>query len=160
MADAPIKTWKSLDTFRFWCQKVLPLVFDDSISYYEVLCKLASSLNDVINDVEYIGQQIGIEGSGGLEDLFKEIEKQLQELQAQVDAIENGDYVDLYINSIANWIDQNLSQVVGRVMKFINFGLSSDGYFVAYIPETWDFISFDTVVNPDSPAYGHLVVRW
>lgn len=26
--------------FKFWCQKALPLVYDDSLSYYEVLCKL------------------------------------------------------------------------------------------------------------------------
>ena len=26
--------------FRFWCQKVLPAVYDDSLSYYELLCKL------------------------------------------------------------------------------------------------------------------------
>lgn len=33
--------------FRFWCQKVLPLVYDDSLSYYEVLCKLTKFVNDL-----------------------------------------------------------------------------------------------------------------
>ena len=33
--------------FKFWCHKVLPLVYDDSISYYEFLCKLAKEINDI-----------------------------------------------------------------------------------------------------------------
>lgn len=37
---------------RFWSQKVLPLVYDDSLSYYEVLCKVVHKLNEVIN---YVG---------------------------------------------------------------------------------------------------------
>lgn len=35
--------------FRFWCQKVLPLVYDNSLSYYEVLCKVGHKLNEVID---------------------------------------------------------------------------------------------------------------
>ncbi len=42
---------KSLSNFRFWCQKVLPLVYDDSLSYYEVLGKMVVQLNDVIDNV-------------------------------------------------------------------------------------------------------------
>ena len=41
----------NLGKFRFWCQKVLPLVYDDSISYYEVLGKMVVYLNQVIEDV-------------------------------------------------------------------------------------------------------------
>ena len=33
--------------FKFWCHKVLPLVYDDSISYYEFLCKVAKLVNDI-----------------------------------------------------------------------------------------------------------------
>ena len=40
-----------LNKFRFWCQKVLPLVYDDSISYYEVLGKMVTYLNQVIDNV-------------------------------------------------------------------------------------------------------------
>lgn len=40
-----------LTKFRFWCQKVLPLVYDDSISYYEVLGKMVTYLNQVIDNV-------------------------------------------------------------------------------------------------------------
>ena len=39
------------------CQKILPLVYDDSLSYYEVLCKAAQKINEVIeNNSELIKQ--------------------------------------------------------------------------------------------------------
>lgn len=39
--------------FRFWCQKVLPLVYDDSLSYYELLCKVVDYLNRTREDLSY-----------------------------------------------------------------------------------------------------------
>ena len=37
--------------FRYWCQTALPLVYDDSLSYYELLNKVVNYLNNVISDV-------------------------------------------------------------------------------------------------------------
>ena len=46
--------YKDLKPFRFWCQKVLPTVYDDSLSYYELLGKVVEYLNDMIDDMEAI----------------------------------------------------------------------------------------------------------
>ena len=35
--------------FKFWASKVLPAVYDETLSYYEVLCKTVDKLNEVIN---------------------------------------------------------------------------------------------------------------
>lgn len=43
--------YTDLQPFRFWCQKVLPLVYDDSLSYYELLCKVVDYLNKTMEDV-------------------------------------------------------------------------------------------------------------
>lgn len=37
--------YKKVAPFRAFCQKVLPLVYDDSLSYYELLCKLLNQVN-------------------------------------------------------------------------------------------------------------------
>lgn len=37
-----------IERFKFACKAVLPLVFDDSLSYYEVLCKIQSKINEII----------------------------------------------------------------------------------------------------------------
>ena len=36
---------------RFHCYKVLPLVYDEALSYYEMLCKVLKSLNETIQSV-------------------------------------------------------------------------------------------------------------
>ena len=38
-----------IDKLKYWCHKILPLVYDDSLSYYEVLCKTSAKLNEVID---------------------------------------------------------------------------------------------------------------
>lgn len=40
-----------IEPFRFWCQKVMPLVYDDSLSYYELLCKTVDHINSIGNTV-------------------------------------------------------------------------------------------------------------
>ena len=44
--------------FRFWCQKVLPLVYDDSLSYYEVLCKVVDYINKLIDQDVIFGEEL------------------------------------------------------------------------------------------------------
>ena len=40
-----------LSCFKSWCRKILPLVYDDSISYYEVLCKLTEYIQTLIDQM-------------------------------------------------------------------------------------------------------------
>ena len=45
----------AIEKFKFWCQPVQPLTFDDSISYLEMLSKVSDKLNEVItsqNDLD------------------------------------------------------------------------------------------------------------
>lgn len=36
--------------FKFWCQTTLPMVYDESLSYYELLCKVVNYINNLISD--------------------------------------------------------------------------------------------------------------
>lgn len=49
--DPTMGDYHDLRPFRFWCQKVLPLVYDDSLSYYEILNKVVDYLNKTMEDV-------------------------------------------------------------------------------------------------------------
>lgn len=48
----------NLEPFKFWCQKVLPLSYDDSLSYYELLCKVVYTLNTSIGELNNISDAI------------------------------------------------------------------------------------------------------
>lgn len=43
-----------INGFRFWCHKVLPLVYDDSLSYYELLCKVVKHMNEMGEEINRI----------------------------------------------------------------------------------------------------------
>lgn len=58
--------------FRFWCQKVLPLVYDDSLSYYELLCKVVGKLNELA------------ENQNNLSDEIKQVAQDLDDFKTQV----------------------------------------------------------------------------
>ena len=53
-----LSDYKTLQPFRYWCQKVLPLVYDDSLSYYEMLCKVVDYLNKTMEDVETLNTDV------------------------------------------------------------------------------------------------------
>ena len=126
-----------LKSFRMWCQKVLPLVYDDSLSYYEVLCKVVTYLNNVI------------EGTNGVIDDVEELKNDLATVQ---DWINNFD---------TKYAEKIIAQYIATM---VFFGLTDSGYFVAYIPENWNSINFGTTgldVNaPIQPEYGHLVLMY
>lgn len=92
---------------------------------------------------------------------FLAVRQEMTELKEELDKVKNGEYVELYLDSIIAWIDANLQCLVSRIVKFVCFGLGDDGHFKAYIPETWRFLEFDTGMNPDdSETYGHLIIKW
>lgn len=147
--------YKDLNNFRFWCQKVLPLVYDDSLSYYEVLCKIVDYINNMIENDKAMSEKLSEHDTS-----INELKKLTANIKQELDDIKNGKAEGMYINALKNYIDNNLEAIVGRIVKFVNFGLSADGYFTALIPSTWEFIKFDTVVDSDSELYGHLILRW
>ena len=53
-----LKKYDGIPYLRFWCQKVLPAVYDQSLSYYEVLCKLAAFLNKMVEELEKMQDNI------------------------------------------------------------------------------------------------------
>lgn len=48
----------NLKHIRFWCQKVLPLVYDDSLSYYEFLCKICDKVNEIISSQNKMNNEL------------------------------------------------------------------------------------------------------
>ena len=79
-----IDRFTRVEKLRMYAHKVLPLVYDDSLSYYEYLCKVVQKVNEVIeNDGE---QSTTIEEFAQvLDDMQEEIDSSLESMQGQVD---------------------------------------------------------------------------
>jgi hypothetical protein len=145
----------NIKSLRFWCNKILPLVYDDSLSYYELLNKVVDFCNKLLDNQNEIREILAQYGTD-----IESLKKDVKDLQDELEKVKNGDYLSLYIDSLQNWIDQNIQSLVARVVKYVFFGLNDDGHFVAYIPEAWEFLTFDTIMSTDDELYGHLVLQW
>lgn len=48
MSDIFSEDTNEMLSFRFWCQRVLPIVYDDNLSPHELLCKVVEYINKLI----------------------------------------------------------------------------------------------------------------
>lgn len=123
--------------FKMWCYKVLPLVYDESLSYYEILCKVVKYINNLIDQDKIIGNELN------------DLKKELDAVNKWID-----DFDTSYIEKI---VTQYLSTII-----FVE--ISNSGYIIYNIPENWESITFNTTgldITLDSqPEYGHLVLSY
>lgn len=78
-----------INKFCFYSQKVLPLVYEDSLSYYEVLCKVTSKLNDVIEEVNNITVDILKDANAYTDEQIAKFETTLQNYIAEIEQTES-----------------------------------------------------------------------
>ena len=84
----------------------------------------------------------------------------IDQLQADIDKLNEGGWVDTYISQLIDWINANLYKLISDRIKMVFFGLTDDGYFCAYIPESWSEIRFDTGMVYGEFDYGRLILRY
>ena len=128
------------DFFRFWCYKVLPLVYDDSLSYYEILCKMVTYINNLIETDKLQNDDID------------KLKKELQSVQNWINNFDTS-----YAESI---IAQYLATMI-----FVT--ISDEGYIIYTIPKNWKCITFNTTgldignnIGVGNYDYGHLVLSY
>lgn len=99
----------------------------------------------------------------------------LEEWKAKVDP-EIEDFYNLYQQMIAGnlppgvqegiriWLQRNALDLIGDLIHSVFFEITDGGYFIAYIPEAWSDITFNTteydISIPLQPEYGHLVLSY
>jgi hypothetical protein len=90
-------------------------------------------------------------------------EEEYEELKKLYDDIVSGNFPEEMYKSLYNWVVTNSASIIAELTKMVFFGITDDGYFVAYIPDTWDDIIFGTTGLDDFPAgveYGHLTLSY
>lgn len=161
----------------FCCNKVLPLVFDDALSYYEVLCSVKQKLNELISVLN--------EYQDSLKDYVDQQDAaNLAQMQAQFDALENtvnqrldsvldemNTAMTQFRTEITNQIDENqtwvenkiremeleISQTIAEVYSRLNDTLTSAKAYTDFrIQEILDNLSTITNVYVMNPVTGQV----
>lgn len=112
-----------LGEFRFFCQKVLPLVYDTELSYYEVLCKTVDYLNKTMETVDDVSDE------------FESLRSSFNELK---------NYVDTEIAKVYKYVDDELAKyndeyfdnlIEQKFIEMIDSGYFPVYKFINYLPE-------------------------
>lgn len=132
--------YRDLTEFRFWCFKVLPLVYDDELSYYEVICKCVDYINNLIKNDKAISN---------------DVEKLKQEMKK----------VQEWINNYDTSFAESIIREYLATMIFVT--ISDSGYIIYNIPANWKNITFNTTgldiennIGVGNYDYGHLVLSY
>lgn len=86
-----------------------------------------------------------------------------EQLKALYDAIMSGNFPPSIVDAFNRWARVNMPSLVKEMIKSVFFGLTDDGYFVAFIPESWADIIFNTTgldITIPGVDYGHLVLSF
>lgn len=90
---------------------------------------------------------------------YAELKALYDEVKDDWDRFTAGDFPESTYKAMKEWWERNAVDLVGELVRFVFFGLTDDGYFVAYIPENWRNIQFDTIVTPGED-YGRLCIYY
>lgn len=125
--------YTELKPFRFWCQKVLPLVYDDSLSYYELLCKVVDYLNKTMEDVDTLHSDVTnlnqsyVELQDFVNEYFDNLDVQ-QEIDNKLDEMaESGILSDLLEPFVPDLVSEWLSQHITPTTPAIDNTLTVSG---------------------------------
>lgn len=108
--------------FRFWVQNALPVVYDDSLSYYELLNKVVYQLNVAINNVSTAESNIDAlldaynELQGYVNDYFDDLDVQ-NEIDNKLDGMAaSGQLQAMVGDAVAELIDDVVAEQIGDVV--------------------------------------------
>ena len=133
-----------LRPFRHWCQKVLPLVYDDSLSYYELLCKVVDYLNKTMEDVDNFNTDMT-----SLYDTYEQLQEYVNnyfssldvqtEINNKLDSMaSDGTLLNIISETVINEVDSHIDK------------MASDGSLLEVIDDTVVSTtenSFNTIKN-------------
>lgn len=157
MADCYTDKLESCGCAPPWCVpfpdwhdfvKTIPKMYWGADSQEQRLHTICAQLHKVICYAGYLGVKVNI------------THEQVLNLQEEFEKFKESGFIDYYEALLKAWIDENMPWIIEQSIKMVFFGLTSDGYFCAYIPESWSDITFDTGAVYGQSDYGRLILRY
>ena len=117
-----------------------------------------SDLGFLIREVKKL-----MEAVDSLDDWKIQHEEDYEQLKALYDALMSGNFPPSIVEAFNKWATINMPSLVKEMIKSVWFGLTDSGYFIAYIPESWSDIIFNTTgldIFPAGIDFGHLTLSF
>lgn len=140
----PVPLWPAF----FPSAPVVPKLYYDALSPEQRIKKLCEELHRLCEYANTLGIAINLNGDA------------IAELQADFQKFIDGEYDQYYKDLIYRWIQDNFADLISAGIRQVYFGLTDDGYFCAYVPDSWSEITFDTGAVFGRSDYGRLILRF
>lgn len=125
----------------------IPKLYWDVKSQEQRILNLFDLLDKLIDYCDTMGIKINT----NVEDIAK--------LRKDFEDLKDGKFWDYYEQQITKWINANMPEIISQAIKMVFFGLTDDGYFCAYIPDSWSDLTFDTGAVYGRSDYGRLILK-
>lgn len=130
-----------------------PLAITNAESTTKWLMGIQAKINSFINDsnnlltksVEYTDETYS--------DMKKRYDEMMKSIADGSFLLDGSIELDKLSSDLMLNIQKTIIEYLRNTARFVTFGLSDDGYFKAYIPDSWDNIDFSTDVD------GHLILK-
>ena len=141
----------------YFVHNAMPLVFDESLSYLEILSKVLDYINNLMEEDKTIYAHLK-----RIDSDLDTIKSDVKFLSNELEKCKNGEYLSLFMEKIKEFILQNIDELILNSIRFVSFELNEDGYYVVNTTsKNWrDEIEFNTEMNYDNTNYMHLIIRW
>ena len=117
-----------------------------------------SDLGWLIKDCKTLDEAVKV-----LDNWVENTQPKLEDMYNLYLQIMGGNLPESVTIGISKWMEEHGLDLLGSMAKMVFFGINDAGYFVAYIPESWDDITFGTSGLDDFPVgieYGHLTLSY
>lgn len=97
-----------INPIHYWVQTILPQVYDDALSYQELLYKVIAKVNEVIENVKEFANSINTEFDNFTDNINDELKKMNDKIQGVIDYVDGLDIED----KLEQEIDKQLKDIL------------------------------------------------
>ena len=147
----PCRPYRHIPPFLGWVpdNATIPKLYWDTYSQEQRI----HAMCDLIHRIACYADMLGIE--------VDKDHASIEALETEFQKFKESGFLDYYEQQLASWIAEHMPDIISASIRNVWFGLTMDGYFVAYIPQNgWDEIVFDTGAVYGSEEYGRLILMF
>ena len=125
---------KDITPLRFWAQKILPLTYDDSLSYYESLCKFADKVNELIDRMNLYEEE------------YKDyVDEQVSFLKTYIDEQDNATktVLEIKMENLKNETERQMSELKLKLQQTLDDVNNKLAEYSESLVRLYDFVVSD-----------------
>ena len=161
-----LENYTPLTPFKFWVQKVLPTVYDDSLSYYELLTKVVDYLNTMAEDVSILHNVVEEYTvafntlKAFVDNYFDNLDVQ-QEINSKLDEMALDGSLGVIVSPflpelVSDWLEEHITPTTPIVDDTLTIdGAAADagvtGRLLAMCPKYYGEIGWEGETDDDNP---------